>query len=371
MSAKRNNPYRLRRRRLGRRFDPVGIDVLLVTDPANVRYLSGFTGEDSALLAGCGWATLLTDGRFTAQAQSECPDIPRHIRRGPMAEVVAKGLRGRKARRVGLEGHHMTLAMREGLTRHVSGRRLRTTRRLVASLRVCKDDQEIAAIQRAVRIAQRAFRELIAPGARALVGRSEAEVAGELEMRMRRAGAEGASFETIVAAGRHAAWPHYRPGSTRIRPNQAVLIDWGAVKSGYCSDLTRVVYTGKIPPQIGRIHEVVLRAQAAGIAAVRAGKPACRVDGAAREVIEAAGFGQAFSHSLGHGVGLDVHELPVVAASAHDRLRKRQIITIEPGIYLPGVGGVRIEDDVCVTTDGAKVLSSLPKSPQAMTLKPK
>ena len=186
---------------------------------------------------------------------------------------------------------------------------------------------------------------------------------------MRSAGAERAAFETIVAAGPHSALPHYRPGPTRIRRGDAVLIDWGAVVAGYCSDLTRVVFTGRIPPQLACIYEIVLRAQSAGAAAV---KPGCRceaADASAREVIAAAGYGEAFAHGLGHGIGLEVHESPRLGTRSRQRLAAGMVVTVEPGIYLPGVGGVRIEDDVVVTATGQRRLSRLPRRIEAMVLR--
>ena len=350
-------------------FAKEGIDALLVTSPANVRYLSAFSGEDSYLLVGRGWAVLLTDQRFGEQARRECPDVEHLVREVEMAQAVRDALRGRGVRRLGLEAENVTLDLHERLGRVISARRFRLTRRLVAALRQRKDPVELAALRRAVRIAQEAFLGLIAGGRKALVGRSEADVAGELDYRMRQLGAEGAGFATIVAAGAHAALPHYRPGGAAIRADQTVLFDWGAVAAGYCSDLTRVVFTGKIPPKIGRIYEVVLGGQAAGIAAVRAGRSTSAVDAAARDVIVSAGFGRQFGHGLGHGVGLEVHEAPGISSRHPGRLRRGQVVTIEPGIYLPGVGGVRIEDDVLVEADRGRVLSSLPKDLQAMILK--
>ena len=357
-----------RRRRLVRKLREMKIDALLVTLPANVQYLSGFTGEDSALLVADGWAMLLTDGRFATQADRECPELEAHIRRGAMAHAVGVVLRGRNARRLGLEAEHATLEFRDKLGEVIRAGRLAATHGLVADLRARKDAQEIAAIRRAVRIAEKAFKELIAGGAKAIVGRSEAQVAGELEYRMRQLGAEGASFPTIVAAGANAALPHYRPGSRPIRRGQPVLVDWGAKARGYCSDLTRVVFTGRIPPPIGRIYELALAAQKAGIAAVRAGRPVKAVDAAARNLIAQAGFGEQFSHGLGHGIGLEIHEAPAVSWRNADRLRAGEVVTVEPGIYLPGVGGVRIEDDVLVRAGKAQVLSSLTKELGAMLL---
>jgi Xaa-Pro aminopeptidase len=358
-----------RRRRLVRRLVELRIDALLVTAPANVRYLSGFTGEDSALVVGRRWAALVTDGRFAAQAQRECPTLQAHIRRGGMAQALATVLRGRRVRRLGLEAEHATLEFQDKLSQVVSAGRLMNTLGLVTELRARKDAAEVAAIRRAVRIAEQAFSGMIAGGAKALVGRTEAQVAGELEYRMRQLGAEGPSFPSIVAAGKNAALPHYRPGSLRVRRGQPVLIDWGAKASGYCSDLTRVIFIGTIPPQIGRVYELVLAAQKAGIAAVRAGRPVQQVDAAAREVIAQAGFAEQFSHGLGHGIGLEIHEAPAVSWRNGQKLQAGQVVTVEPGIYLSGVGGVRIEDDVLVRAGEALVLSSLSKELRAMVLR--
>ncbi len=358
-----------RRRRLLRRMAGEGADAMLITSGPNVRYLSGFGGEDSWLVVGRRWAVLLTDSRFAEQAALDCPEIEYVIRDGSLAEALASTLRGRGVRRLAFEAEHVTVADHKRLTGVISARRLKGVEGTVPHLRASKDDDEVAAIRRAVRVAERAFRDLIAGGAKALVGRREDDVAGELEYRMRQQGATEASFPTIVAAGAHGSLPHHRPGPTRITDGQAVLLDWGARMGGYCSDLTRVVFIGRIPPQVGRIYEVVLRAQKAGIAAIRPGRPASRVDAAARRVIAEAGYERAFGHGLGHGVGLEIHEAPGLSPRSQTRLRVGHVVTVEPGIYVPGLGGVRIEDDVLVTGTGAAVLSRLPKAIGSMVLR--
>ncbi len=263
----------------------------------------------------------------------------------------------------------MTVRGRDALAKALKKVRLKALGPEVAAPRDCKDDTELAVIRKAVRAAERAMKDLIAGGKKKFIGRAEREVAAELEYRMRLHGAERASFETIVAAGVHAALPHYRAGGTRIRANQAVLIDWGAVVKGYCSDLTRVVFTGKIRAPIANVYEIVLRAQEAGIAAVRARATCESADAAARAVIEQAGYGKAFGHGLGHGIGLQVHEHPRLARGVDRKLRPGMVVTVEPGIYLPGVGGVRIEDDVLVVPGGRRRLSSLPRDIRAMALR--
>ena len=341
---------------------------LLVSKPEDVRYLSGFTGDDSFLLLGGGWATLITDGRYAEQARSECRDIDVHVRTGPVSASLPGLLKGRRARSVMVQAEHVAVGSRQALADALAPRKVKAVANVTASLREVKGATEVRAIARAVRIAQAGLRGLLARGMRGLVGRSERDVAAELDYRMRLGGADAPSFETIVAAGAHTSLPHYRPGATRIRRDRCLLIDWGARAGGYCSDLTRTLLLGKIPPKLAEIYKVVLRAQAAGIAACRPGVSTCTVDAAARKIIEDAGFGPQFVHGLGHGIGLEVHEGPGLGRTAAARLRSGMVVTVEPGIYLPGVGGVRIEDDILIVPGGARRLSSLPRSQAAMSL---
>lgn len=345
------------------------VDALLITRPQDVSYLSGFAGEDSVLLVGTSWTVLVTDSRYAEQAQAECGGIEIALRTGPMAEAVATALAGRGVRTLAGQADHLTLAQHRSYSAALGRYKLVAAGDPVADLRTVKDAAEVQAIIRAVRTAERAFRELLAQGAKAFVGRRERDVAAELDYRMRLAGASGPSFETIVAAGAHGSLPHYRPGPWRIRQGQPVLIDWGAKVDGYCSDLTRVVFIGRIPPQIGRIYELVLAAQKAGLAAVRSGAICRAVDVAARRVIAAGGHGEQFGHGLGHGVGREIHEAPALSPRSDGRLKRGMVVTVEPGVYLPGVGGVRIEDDVLVEADRGTVLTRLPKQMQAMVLK--
>jgi len=345
-----------------------GMDAVLLTDPHSVRYFSGFTGEDSYLLVGRRWARLVTDGRFAEQARIDCPHVKAVVRGGRMVEAIAELARERGVRRMGLEGRHVSLSMKAELDKVLARMRFKPLAREIDALRERKDATELAAIRRAIRVAEGAFRALRAGGRRSFVGRTEREVAAELEYLMRVRGAERAAFETIVAAGAHSALPHYRPGRTRIRRGQMILIDWGAVVGGYCSDLTRVVFTGRIPPQIACVYEIVLRAQSAALAAIRPGATCRSVDAAARKVIAQAGYGKAFAHGLGHGLGLEVHEAPTLGPHSRKRLRPGAVFTVEPGIYLPGVGGVRIEDDVAVVAGSVRRLSSLARRREAMVL---
>lgn len=353
-------------RRLCRRR---GVGAALLTDRRSVRYFSGFTGEDSFLLVGRRWARLLTDGRFAEQARIECPRLKAVVRSGRMINAIASALAGRRVRRLGIEGNDMTVAFKAVVDRGIAPAKTKPFGGEIESLREVKDSGELSAIRRALRAAEGAFSALLGGGAKGFAGRTEREVAAELDYRMRLAGADGAAFETIVAAGPHAALPHYRPAGSRIRRGQPILIDWGAVVDGYCCDLTRVVFLGRIPPPIAQVYEVVLRAQAAGIRAVGPGVACGSADGAARAVIERAGYGKAFAHGLGHGIGLDVHEGPRVGRGTRQRLRAGMVVTVEPGVYIPGVGGVRIEDDVLVTPAGRRRMSSLPRDLKAMVLR--
>lgn len=359
MTEPNETAFAARRRKLASRLRREKVDALLVTKGEDVRYLSGFTGEDSFLLAAAGWACLLTDGRFDEQARGECGDIDIHVRQGAMSKAIAEALKGRKVRRLGFQPENVTLLQHDALAAALKGKRLRPIKDAVSELRIVKDAAEVAAIERAIRIGERALMEMVSAGAKGWVGRSERELAAELEYRMRQGGAQGASFDTIIATGPHGSLPHYRPGATRVKAGDAVLVDWGAKADGYCGDLTRVVFTGRIPPQLGEIYEVVRRAQRAGMAAVKAGAGLRGVDAAARKVVESAGHGDKYLHGLGHGIGLEIHESPSVGKLAKGRLRAGMVVTVEPGIYLPGVGGVRIEDDVLVTADGCRRLSRL------------
>jgi len=346
------------------------VKALLVTQPEDVGYLSGFSGEDSFLLLAGEYACLLTDGRFDEQARRECSDIDIHLRAGMMSKALARVLKARRFRGVvGVQSEHFTLRQLESFEENVGKGRFKPLSGLLGPLREVKDAGEIAAIGKAVRAAEQAFGALLRMGKDFWLGKTERHLAAELEYRMKLAGSSKASFDTIVAVGPNGALPHYRPGEAKVRAGVPVLIDWGATVDGYVSDLTRVVFVGKIPPQIGRVYDVARRAQRQAIEAVGPGVAAKDVDAAARGLIEQAGFGERFVHGLGHGIGRQVHEGPGVARSNDAPLRAGMVITIEPGIYLPGVGGVRIEDDVEVTPTGRRKLSTLPTDIEAMTLR--
>ncbi len=362
--------FRSRRRALLRHGGKNGVDAYLITRPVDVSWLSGFSGEDSALLAANGWSLLITDFRFQEQAPQECPGTEIHIRPSgrTLEQEVARVIGERRLRSVGVQQDHMTIGQQQSLRKRLRGRRVVPVEDGLPELRRVKDEEEIRLTRKAVRIAERAFEELIAGGAAALVGKTEREIAAKLEFNMRVAGGDGPAFETIVAAGPNSSMCHYRPGGRRVRKGEAVLIDWGAETDGYRSDMTRVVFTGKPSDTMREIYGVVLEAHDAAVAAIRPGVRCTKIDTVARSIIERAGHGERFGHSLGHGIGREIHEKPRLAPTGRETLRRNMIVTVEPGIYVPGVGGVRIEDDILVTAAGRKRLNRLPRSLERMIL---
>ncbi len=356
-----------RRRALLRRAKRQGLGAMLVTRPADVAYITGFAGDDGAALVGTDLACLVVGPLCRERAAQECRGI--EVRVGALVPQIAAALKGRGVRRLGAQDGHLTADVWRQLDKAIGSRKLESADGLVRLGRLIKDAGELRTIGRAVRIAEKAFNVLLDRGKKAFVGRTERQVAAELDYQMCLAGAQEAAFHTIVAAGKGASQPHYQPGSRKIRSGDPVLIDWGARVDGYCSDLTRVVFTGRIPPRIGRIYEIVAAAHAAGIKAIKPGIKAKTADHAARKVIEQSGCGEKFIHGVGHGLGREVHEAPVLAGCAEQRLARNMVVTVEPGIYLPGVGGVRIEDDMVVTAQGRRRLSSLPVDIRKMVLR--
>ncbi len=348
-------------RLMRKRLKSTGASALLVTNPCDIRYLTGFVGDDSwALIPMRGSKVyIFSDFRFEEQIQKESPHAVAVMRKRSLAEEVAALTRRISADKIAVQPGTMTLSTRKLLAKHLGARRILAIDDGLFAQRAVKDAGEVKAIRKALSIQQQAFREtckFIKPG------QSEYEVAAYLEYRMRSLGADGVSFPSIVAADANASLPHAVPGKKKIKAGGSVLIDWGAKWGGYCSDLTRVVGVGNMKPKIREIYQIVLDAQLAAIDAIGPGKLHSEIDAIARRVIEKAGYGDRFGHSLGHGIGLDIHELPVLASKADGVLEPGQVVTVEPGIYLPGIGGVRIEDDVLVTPKGHKVLSDLPKS---------
>ena len=353
--------YQARRNRLRKAMRRVGVDALLVTDFTNVTYLTGFTGDDSHVLIRQDGETVLSDPRYTTQLGEECPGVDLHIRApgATMLQAVVRVTRVARIGRLGIEGDSMTVGLRDRIAEKLPRVELVATSGLVEKLRLIKDKQEVARLRKAVWQAEKAFgvlRSVLRPET------TEKEAADELEHQCRLFGAKDAAFPTIVAVGPRAALPHATP-SRRRRIGEAdfVLIDWGANEGLYRSDLTRVLATGRISPKFKRIYRVVLEAQARAIAAIRPGVAAHKVDSVARTIIAKAGFGTRFRHGLGHGLGILVHEAPRLAVRSQTILKAGMVVTVEPGIYLPGWGGVRIEDDVLVTRTGHEVLTHVPK----------
>lgn len=348
-----------RRARLWKLIKEAGADALLVTNEKNVTYLTGFTGDSSYLLVTARESRIVSDFRYLIQLQEECPDLPRHIRDRSqlLRDATVDVLLASKVGRLAVEGDSLTVAEYSYLNEKVK-KPLGMSRGLVETLRQVKDREEIDALRQAARQAEKAFAVLRAT---LRPTRTEKELADDLEHQLRLQGAECSSFPPIVAAGPRAALPHARPITDAIGNADFVLVDWGATFQGYKSDLTRVLVTGRISPKLERLYGLVLRAQQQAIAAIRPGKTGREIDGVARAVIADAGFGKYFGHGLGHGIGLDIHELPRLSVLDETPLQAGMVVTVEPGIYVPGWGGIRIEDDVLVTTGGHEVLTSYPR----------
>ncbi|MCA9149960.1 MAG: aminopeptidase P family protein [Planctomycetales bacterium] len=354
-----NNEKRLRRLRKAMRA--ASVPALLVTKPVNVRYLTGFTGEDSYLLVSRTDTIMLTDGRFITQLEQECPGLELEVRvQGEtMSDLVPRIVKRCKLGRIACEGDSMSIAQFAALTDNLPDVSLEPAPvAFVEQLREIKDRDEIAEIRRAVSYAQRAFMVIRAQWRQS---QTERLVAAEIEHQIRLFGGEGCSFPPIVAVGERAALPHARATDVEIGAADFTLIDWGAVAGGYASDLTRVLVTGRISPKLERVYGVVLTAQQRAIEAIRPGVTMSDVDAVARTFIADAGLGKHFGHGLGHGIGLEIHEAPRLSVGSQRKLEPGMVVTVEPGVYLPGWGGVRIEDDVLVTTTGFEVLSDLPR----------
>ncbi|MBC8353397.1 MAG: aminopeptidase P family protein [Planctomycetes bacterium] len=352
--------YKQRRDKLRRLVRDTEADAILVTSYDNVTYLTGFTGDSSYLLLTRDGQIILSDRRYTTQLETECPSIDLEIR-GPESTIldgVAKVVRKAKLGSLAIEASSVTLDFSQKLTEKLPKVELAATDGLVEQLREIKDREEIAEIREAIEIAARAF-AVVKAGLRP--EQSEKQVADEIERQVRLFGGECTAFWPIVGVGPNGALPHYRPGGVKIEESFMVLVDWGAKARLYLSDLTRIIVTGKAPAKLERVYNVVLKAQKKAIAAIRPGAIMENVDAAARKVITDAGFGKQFGHSLGHGFGLQIHEQPRLAIHQKRPLEPGMVVTVEPGIYLPGAFGVRIEDDILVTKDGHEVLSHVPK----------
>jgi Xaa-Pro aminopeptidase len=350
-----------RQQRLREHLATTRFDALLLSHLPNIRYLCGFTGSAGFLLVEESGSVFFSDVRYDTQAHEEVKSAKVVIARQAVLECMAEWLRKRRKRRweIGLEAEHFTLAAKKRLNGLLPrGIHLKDAPAQVEKARMVKDADELARIRAAVNLGAKLFDralEVLHPGVK------EMEVAAEMELAARRAGAEAMSFTTIIASGARSALPHGRASDDLIHPGGFVVCDFGVILGGYCSDETRTVWVGKVPDDARRAYESVLEAQQAAIRAVRPGTAISDVDEAARKVLRKAGFGAYFTHSTGHGVGLEIHEAPRVASGQKEILQPGMVITIEPGVYFPGKWGVRIEDMVAVTAGGCEVLTPTSK----------
>ena len=350
--------FAARRRALDRRIAADKMDALLVGFGPNVRYLTGFTGSNGWVVVLPGKAVFFTDPRYRIEAAQQVGCQVR-VASGPILPQVAALLRRAGARRIGFEKSRLTVeahqTLKDALPMQSS---LEPVSGWIEQQRMVKSPTEIAAIRRSVELNSKAFEQA---AKRIRPGMQECELAAELDYRVRRLGAEGSAFETIVATGPRTALPHARPTSTKLAADGMVLVDMGAMVDGYASDMTRMLFLHKPIPSVRRMYQAVLEAQLAAIDAVRPGVHVEAVDGAARRVLARHGLGRAFVHSTGHGLGLEIHEPPRVGKKEKTPLAAGMVITIEPGAYLENFGGVRIEDTVVVTEGGCEVLTPTSK----------
>jgi len=345
----------LRRTALSARLPELHVDAVLVSHLPNVRYLTGFTGSNGQVLVGVNESVFLTDGRYQEQSRREVPELDRvtylHGLEGPLAEVCAR----LGVTRMGFEATVVTVRQHAQLTAKLPGVELVALQDAVERLRWVKDPEELAHLRSAQGATDQAFEDVMDFLA---IGQTERQVARELEHLLRRDGADGLAFESIVAFGENAAEPHHEPSHRLLEEGDVIKMDFGALWEGYHADMTRTIAFGSPATELRKIHDIVREAQQAGIDTVRAGVHGETVDAAARAVIVDAGYGDHFLHGLGHGVGLEIHEGPRLGKGFDHVLPTGAVVTVEPGIYVPGLGGVRIEDMVEVTDDGCRVLGS-------------
>lgn len=351
--------YRGRQRRVAEALRARNLDALLVTHLPNVRYLSGFSGSAGVLLIADGRSAFFTDGRYREQARAEVHGARVVVPRGAILDAAVRAVVNSKIKTIAVEGEHMSVATEAKVARALRPKtRVRPTQGLVEKNRMVKEPAELDCIRDAVRLGSSLFETAVAairPGV------PERAVAAELEYAARQAGAEGMAFATIVAAGVRSALPHGLATAQPIPRRGFVVLDFGVILRGYCSDMTRTVHVGRPTAEARGVYEAVLEAQQAAIEAVRPGRTVAQVDRAARSVLRCAGLARYFTHSTGHGVGLEIHEPPRIARGQQDVMQPGMVITIEPGVYVPGYGGVRIEDIVVVSDTSCTVLTPTTK----------
>jgi Xaa-Pro aminopeptidase len=339
-------------------FERDQIDALLVTNLTNVRYLTGFSGTNGQVLVTEDAALFFTDPRYKARAGEIVRGADVVVYPSRLTEVLPERLQAASVTRLGVESATMTIAMMEDLDEKLEGVGLVGTKDVVEGLRRVKEPAELDLMSRAADITADAFGWILD---HIVVGATERAIALELEVRMRQTGAEDVSFEPIIGSGPLSAHIHHSPTDRAFEKGDLVLLDFGCRVDGYCSDFTRTVCVGPASDEHRETYELVARAQAAGIAAIRPGATGVDVDEAARAVVRATGRADLFAHGLGHGVGLDIHEAPTLRWTSEDTLAAGEVVTVEPGVYVVGSGGVRIEDLVVVTHEGARVLGEAPK----------
>jgi Xaa-Pro aminopeptidase len=344
--------------RLRRRMAEAGLDAFIVSSLTNVRYLTGFTGTNGMCVVRNDDALFVTDPRYVQQARQEVAGIRRVVTPGTMMEAAVEEGAFRGCRTIGFESHVVTYTQYRSMKKLIGGATFESTANLVESIAVVKEKKELDAIREAARISDRVFADVLKS---ITAGVTELEISAEISWLHKRYGAEKDAFDPIIASGERGAYPHARASSKKIRNHELVTLDFGCTVDGYHSDLTRTVAVGTPNQRARRMYAVVLEAQAAAVNTVREGVSTRALDAVARDSITAAGFGRYFQHSLGHGLGLRVHEAPRVSAMSNETLLAGSVITIEPGVYIPHFGGVRIEDDVVVTETGCEVLTKSSK----------
>jgi Xaa-Pro aminopeptidase len=345
--------FALRREKLLPALKPARTNAFLATALPNVRYLTGFTGSNAALLLTDERALLFTDPRYRTQASRES-DCEIRIAKGPLSQEIAIAVQRLGLKSVAFERNRIGFEEYQALTEALAGVRLRPLTGAAEALRMVKSADEIAAIRNSVQLNSLALDQALRHFKPSM---TEIDLAAEIEYRMRRLGADGTAFDTIVASGERTALPHAHPMARRMQGDQLLLIDMGASVAGYASDMTRTFGLGKLDAKVRRMYRAVLDSQLAAIAAVRPGASCAQVDRAARGVLRGYGLEKLFVHSTGHGLGLEIHERPRVGRKEATKLEPGMAITIEPGVYQEGIGGIRIEDTVVVTTNGCEILT--------------
>jgi len=347
-------------------MEKLELDGLLLNAPSDLAYLTDFTGDDSIGLITENDLILVTDFRFKEQAEIEAGWLKTVMRDGKMDTALGAAILDAKVKRVGFEANRATFGQIHALDKAIKDKAKKEAVELVpvedvlVNIRKVKDDHETDLIRKSAAVAEEAFtaiRSELKPG------QTENYLAGLLVFELRSRGASDSSFPVIIASGANSSLPHYRPGEELVKKDQPLLIDWGAIVGGYCSDITRTLSLGRVNAKVKEIYKIVLEAQQVAIGFLRPGVTTKQADTIARDVIDRAGFKDQFGHGLGHGIGREIHELPTMRRTGgEEELRPGMIVTVEPGIYLPGIGGVRIEDDVLITHSGCEVLTTLDKT---------